>query len=570
MNSRDELTLVETIRRHASGTPDAVAFIFLRDGEIEQERITFGELDRKVSLLAASLLQKSNSGAPALLLYSTGSAFIYAFLACLYAGIVAVPVNVPRRRQSPAKLISILRDCQAKLVLTETDLINDLSSRFDSDDALRGTTLLVTDGALSALAAPLPPTALDPEALAFLQYTSGSTGHPKGVMVSHRNIMANQRMICEAFGHSAETVFVGWLPFHHDMGLVGNVMQPLYLGIPSVMMSAAAFVQKPIRWLKAISTYKATTSGGPNFAYDQCVRRCSEAELEGLDLSSWKVAFNGAEPVRADTIAQFEARFQKHGFSSTSFYPCYGMAEATLFIAGGIAGARPVISAFDTAQLEDASLNGSPARARAIVGCGFGRLDQQVIIVNPATRLECPPGKIGEIWVRGPNIARNYLRADGVIADCFAGRLADSGDGPFLQTGDLGLMHEENLYVTGRLKELIILRGRNIYPHDIERTVAESHPALHGCEGAAFSVDVNGEEKLVVIHEISRTYLNKFDSGEIMMSVREKLAADHDVGLHDLTLVRPLTIPKTSSGKTQRNVCQDLYVQRQLNRLQAA
>lgn len=565
MTSNENMTLVETIRRHASIRPDNIAFIFLRDGETEQERITFGELDSKVSRLAGLLRQQDRDNKPVVLLYSTGSAFIHAFLACLYAGIVAVPVNVPRKRQSPEKLISILRNSAGKRILTETALFGDLAGRFEADEFLGSVELLATDTDAWQTAQPLASADIDLDSVAFLQYTSGSTGNPKGVIVSHRNIMANQRMICEAFGHSDKTVFVGWLPFHHDMGLVGNIMQPLYLGIPSVLMSAAAFVQKPVRWLKAISKYKATTSGGPNFSYDQCVRRCSDAELAGLDLSSWKVAFNGAEPVRAETLAQFQAKFQRYGFSSRSFYPCYGMAEATLFVAGGVAGSEPVISTFDTAQLEDSSAGASGApRARDIVGCGFGRMGQKILIVHPETKRPCAPGSIGEIWVSGANIARNYLRADGAIADCFNGRLADTDEGPFLQTGDLGLIHEDNLYVTGRLKELIILRGRNIYPHDIERSVSDAHPALHGCEGAAFSVDVDGEEKLVVIHEVSRTYLNKFDTGDITSSVRERLAADHDVGLHDLTLVRPLTIPKTSSGKTQRNLCQDLYVQRQL------
>lgn len=555
------LSIVDRARRHATLRMNDVAYTFLADGDSKEESITFGELDAKASQISALLANFGPSTGPVLLLYPPGLEFIVSFLGCLYAGRPPVPVSIPRRSQSINKLRKIKENSGARLLLTDSSEFCNISARVAEDKGFEDVKILNTESLdLSRL---LGLEKISPNSsLAFLQYTSGSTGDPKGVMVSHENIVVNQTMIQEAFGHGDDTLVLGWLPFHHDMGLIGNIMQPLFIGCSAILMSPVAFAQKPVRWLRAISKYAATTSGGPNFAYDLCVRRCLDFELEGIDLGSWKVAFNGAEPVRATTLKAFAERFTPYGFSSKAFLPCYGMAEATLFITGAKPGTGFSDVAFDDAALTDwneakEALN--KENARLLVGCGAGRQGIDVRIVDPNSLLECDEGHVGEVWIAGANVAGGYWQNIEATRSTFHAFLNHSGQGPFLRTGDLGFLRGGELYVTGRLKEILIIRGRNFYPHDIETTVAAAHPSLHGCEGAAFPIDVDGEERLVVVHEVARTHLRCIDIDAVLMSVREQVAKNYELMLKDLVLVRPASIPKTSSGKTQRRRCAEMY-----------
>ncbi|NEO71021.1 AMP-binding protein [Moorena sp. SIO3H5] len=545
--------------------PNQLAYIFLKNGETQSGSLTYGQLDRQARAIASHL--QSMPGERALLLYPSGLEFISAFMGCLYAGVVAVPVYPPRRNQKLSRLLSIVNDAQACIALTTTSILADLEQRWASDGELAQLKLIATD-TIVADSQEFAPLSVTGSSLAFLQYTSGSTGKPKGVMVTHGNIIHNQQMIHQAFDHSEQSIVVGWLPLFHDMGLIGNVLQPMYLGIPCILMPPVAFLQKPIRWLKAISNYRATTSGGPNFAYDLCLKKVQPEQLANLDLSSWDVAYSGAEPVRAETLKQFGQKFANCGFNYRAFYPCYGMAETTLLATGGQKNQSPVIQGVLAGELEQNSVvetKISSDESRSFVGVGRPNLDTTVIIVNPESLTPSEPGQVGEIWVRGGSVTSGYWNCDQATQSAFQAYLKDSGEGPFLRTGDLGFFSKGELFVTGRLKDLIIIRGRNHYPQDIELTVENSHPALrsHGC--AAFSVERDGEERLVIAGEVERTYLRELNTEEVVSAVRHGIWMQHELKVYGVSLLKTGSIPKTSSGKNQRHVCRQYWLHKQLN-----
>ncbi len=549
--------LVERLRSRAAEVPDWPLYTFLADGEVEVERLTHASLDQAAGRIAAALRAVAAPGERALLLYPPGLDFIAAFFGCLYAGVVAVPAYPPHPRRDSPRLRAIARDAAPAVVLTTSALRATAGPRMAQAPELEGAVWLATDDLPAADWREPAPAADD---LAFLQYTSGSTALPKGVMVSHGNLVHNERMIGAAFAQDAGSVVVGWLPLYHDMGLIGNVLQPLASGGRCVLMAPVAFLQRPRRWLEAISRYGATTSGGPNFAYDLCVRRVPEGEREGLDLASWRVAYNGAEPVRAETLERFAAAFGACGFRRESFYPCYGLAEATLFVAGGAPGGGYRVRSVDAAALERhrAVPPAEGAPIRELVGCGGAWEGQRIAIVmpdvGPDTGSELPPGRIGEIWVSGPSVAQGYWRRPGQTAHDFRAVLASAPEGPrFLRTGDLGFVLDGELFVTGRLKDLVILRGRNHYPQDLELTAERAHPALRAGSGAAFAVDVEGEERLVLVYEVDRHPGASVDA--IADAVRRAVAEEHEVQVHRVVLVRAGTVPKTSSGKIQRRAC---------------
>src|SRR5258708_31346603 len=408
-------------------------------------------------------------------------------------------------------------------------------------------------------------------ALAFLQYTSGSTSAPRGVMLTHANLLHNSKLIQHCFEQTTESHSVIWLPPYHDMGLIGGIVQPLYTGFSATLMSPAHFLQRPIRWLEAISRYRASTSGGPNFAYELCIRKISHEERARLDLSSWCVAFNGAEPIRPDTLERFVEAFGPCGFRRESFCPCYGLGEATLIVSGGSVGDAPIIRRFQATASRDQS-GSEPARVvpdddgRPFVGCGKSLPGQQILIVDPTTLASCDLVCVGEVWINGPSVSQGYWNKPLETGRVFHASPTDGNSVDFLRTGDLGVLHDNQLFITGRLKDLIIIRGRNFYPQDIELTIERSLSILRpGC-GAAFGITVKGEEQLVIVHEVERRYRN-IDIEIITRQICHAIVQHYDVQPYAVVLLRPGGIPKTSSGKLQRYACREGFLNNTLSML---
>jgi acyl-CoA synthetase (AMP-forming)/AMP-acid ligase II len=554
--------LVELLSYRASNQPAQKAYTFLKGGETEAGELNYQQLHLQAQTIAAYLQSLEAAGERALLLYQPGLEFVCAFFGCLYANVVAVPAYPPRRNQNLSRLQAIATDSQATIVLTTTALLDNLKERSREDLNLAELHWIATDGLSSDLATAWKRPKLTRDTLAFLQYTSGSTDNPKGVMVTHGNLFHNSAIIHQSFGHSTNSRGVIWLPPYHDMGLIGGVLQPLYGSFPVTLMSPVDFLQQPIRWLQAISRYQATTSGGPNFAYDLCLRKITPAQIETLDLSSWEVAFTGAEPVRAETIEEFVKTFASCGFRKEAFYPCYGMAETTLIVSGGLKTEAPVIRQIDSSALEQNRVVSSTDEweSRTIVGCGRTWLNQTLLIVNPDTCTRCSPEQIGEIWVSGDSIAQGYWNRTQETEQTFDAYLADTKEGPFLRTGDLGFVQDDELFITGRIKDIIIIRGQNHYPHDIELTVEKSHPALRPNSGAAFAVDFNGAERLVVVHEVERSHLRKLEVKQVIDSIKEAVVAQHGIDIYATVLVKTSSIPKTSSGKIRRQACRAAFL----------
>ena len=575
-------TIVELLRRRARYQPDARAYTFLEDGEEESNSLTYAELDRQAQSIAAFLQTVAKTRERAVLLYPAGLDFIAAFFGCLYAGWIAVPAYPPqptRLSLGLSRLRAIIADAQPLVALTDAKFLSKASAILEHAPELKALKWRATNVLVKEPATKWRDPLITSEMVAFLQYTSGSTATPKGVMVSHANVLHNERMIKAAFQHSEQSTVVGWLPFYHDMGLIGNVLQPLYLGAPCILMAPVSFLQRPVRWLQAISRYRAHTSGGPNFAYDLCVKKISPEQRAGLDLSCWKLAFNGAEPIRQDTLARFASAFAACGFRREAFYPCYGLAEATLLVTGGLKAQPPRVYAAKGAALDQNRLTaaGRAKDVRELVSCGKAWLDGKVIIADPESLVRCRPNRIGEVWISGPHVAQGYWNRPEETTRMFQARLTDTGDGPFLRTGDLGVIKDGQLYITGRLKDLIIIRGRNYYPQDIEHTVEKSHPALRAGGCAAFSVQLEAEMRLVVMAEVDPRPKPDRTDGDLKLGgetaqvpeqqdrsvtsmIRQAVSDAHDVLVFKVVLLKRGNIPKTSSGKIQRHLCMARYL----------
>ncbi|GBE74660.1 acyl-CoA synthetase [Microcystis aeruginosa NIES-87] len=557
-------TLVELLRYRASSQPERLAYIFLRDGEIEEARLTYGELDQKARAIAAHLQSLEAKGERGLLLYPPGLDFISAFFGCLYAGVVAIPAYPPRRNQNLLRLQAIIADSQARFTFTNAALFPSLENQWAKDPELGAMQWIVTDEIDHHLREDWLEPTLEKNSLAFLQYTSGSTGTPKGVMVSHHNLLINSADLDGGWGHDQDSVMVTWLPTFHDMGLIYGVIQPLYKGFLCYMMSPASFMERPLRWLQALSDKKATHSAAPNFAYDLCVRKIPPEKRATLDLSHWCMALNGAEPVRAEVLKKFAEAFQVSGFKATALCPGYGLAEATLKVTAVSYDSPPYFYPVQANALEKNKIVGATetdTNVQTLVGCGWTTIDTQIVIVNPETLKPCSPEIVGEIWVSGSTIAQGYWGKPQETQETFQAYLADTGAGPFLRTGDLGFIKDGELFVTGRLKEIILIRGRNNYPQDIELTVQNSHPALRPSCGAAFTVENKGEEKLVVVQEVERTWLRKVDIDEVKRAIRKAVVQEYDLQVYAIALIRTGSLPKTSSGKIQRRSCRAKFLE---------
>jgi len=557
-------TVPELLRERARERPDRIGYSFLVDGDTEEVQLTYGQLDLRAGAVAAAVRAAGGvADTRVLLVFPPGLDFVTAFFGCLAAGVVAVPVYPPDPAaldRTLPRLLAVVRDAGPTIALTTSPLLGQLDLlRHVAPDvaALRWLAVDTLPDAGDGL--PEPAAAVGPDAVAVLQYTSGSTSVPRGVVLTHRNLLHNSHLIQQVFGTTEESRGVSWLPPYHDMGLVGGLLQPLFAGCPVTLMSPLHFLEEPMRWLRAIDRCRGTVSGGPNFAYELCIRAAEQAPPDRLDLSSWEVAFNGAEPIRAQTLRRFADAFAPAGFRPDAALPCYGLAEATLIVSG--ARRRGVAVAVDRLALEQ-HVAAAPADGRAVelTSCGRGTPDQRILIVDPATRVACPPGRIGEVWVGGPSVAQGYWRRPAETEQVFRARTGDGDDGPFLRTGDLGFLHDGDLVVTGRIKDLLIVRGRNHYPQDIELTAERADPGLRRGGAAAFLVDADGPEAhLVVVLEVRRQ-ADTVDVGGVAARVRRAVAVEQGLEVRTVVLVRAGGIPKTSSGKVQRWRCRQLYL----------
>jgi acyl-CoA synthetase (AMP-forming)/AMP-acid ligase II len=564
-------SLVTLLAARADSQPDERAYIFLSDRGAEEAVITFRELDDAARALAARLTKVAQPGDRVILVFPPGLEFLIAFFGCLIARVIAVPMMVPRRQSARDSSAGIMANCEPVVALTSPAFAirKDLQARFLNEQIL-WLSVDLTQMERSAADLPNP----EPEDIAFLQYTSGSTSEPKGVAVSHANLLANLEMIRVSLGNTKQSTYVNWVPLYHDMGLILNALEALYVGSLCVLMAPNAFMQRPLNWLRAIHHYRAEVGCSPNFGFDLCVSRYRADQMQDVDLSSWKVALNGAEPVHAETIKRFSVTFAGHGFNPAAAFPAYGMAEATLLIAGGRRGAGSV-----TRVVSRSGLQANEVRAPAdqtdvqtLVGCGRALVNERIAIVDPGSWKRLSPNQVGEVWANGANVARLYWRNAEASKANLNAQIAGENDGAnWLRTGDLGLLDEAGeLFITGRIKDLIIIRGINHYPQDIEHTVQALHPAFRQNCGAAFSVlDDRGEETLVIVQEIERTERNRIDPIEVTGLIREGVTDQHELFARHIVLIRPGTLPKTTSGKIQRSLTRRLWLERRLDDLTA-
>ena len=522
---------------------------FLRQGVDVTSELSYADLDRRARAAAVHLKRHGTAGDRVLLLYPAGLEFLIGFFGSLYAGMIPVPAYPPRLPHIDDRVRAIATDAGAVAAATDADTASRLEGCIDAGT---GTSLpcLAFESLPIDAAEDWRAPSVDRTTIAHLQYTSGSTATPKGVMVTHGNILSNMEDLYTGWAHDASSTIVSWLPAFHDMGLVYGLLTPIYARIPCVLMPPVVFLQRPVRWLQAMARFRGTHTAAPNFAYDHCARRVKPEDIPALDLSAWRVAVNGAEPVRPETIERFCNTFASAGFTRRTFAPGYGLAEATLKVTARRCGEGPAVKTIG---------------GRELVACGAPMLDTRVLIVDPATSVPVDDGQTGEIWVGGPSVAGGYWQRPEESAATFGGRTA-AGDGPFLRTGDLGVMSDGQLYVAGRIKDVLIIRGQNYYPQDIEASVERSGAQVRSGSGAAFSIDRDGEERLVVAYEVERT-VKPADAAPQIDAIRAAIVRDHELHADDVVLLRAGGAPKTSSGKIRRRACRDAYLDGSLDRL---
>ena len=566
-------SLVDVLQWRARKQPHQLAYRFLTDGEYDEVVLNYEELDRHARSIGALLQSSVKEGDRIILLFPPGLEFITAYFGCLYAKAIAVPAYPPHPARLEISLPIIRRiaaDADAAAVLLNSSLYNSLNNRNLIKTEFGNMKLLVTDNIeTKQLAEKWQQPDINSNDIAFLQYTSGSTATPKGVMISHNNLISNLALIEKSFGVTKEDYGIFWLPPYHDMGLIGGILQPIYSGATFTLMPHLLFLQRPIRWLQAISRFKATISGGPNFAYDLCIKKIRPEQRGQIDLSSWRVAFNGAEPIYHKTLDQFADYFAPCGFHRESFVACYGLAESTLFVAGGTKSTPPHVKNFLINKIEQNKIIESPERteeARSLVSCGQINTEQKIKIVNAESHEPCLPDEIGEIWVSGPSVASGYWNKPDETEFTFGAKLSKDDQGTFLRTGDLGFIHEDELYVTGRLKNLIISEGKNHYANDIERTVEASHRAIRPSSCVVFSIPINGREDVIIVAETDHKLL--ISEEEIYKSIRDAVSVNHGLHVTDIKLTMPGAIPRTTSGKTRHFLCKQYYLEGKLKEIE--
>lgn len=568
------VNLVAVALQRAMDHPEKTAFNFLKDGEEDLESISYAVLDKRAQSLAARLQSVSKIGDRALLLISPGLDFIVTFFACLYARIIAIPLYAPhpaRLENSIIFTLRVLEDATPSIVLLNQSLLDAIKKKQEISEKFRKikSFIAVEEDQKDWIGKWKQPI-ITADNIAFLQYTSGSTSSPKGVMVTHKNLYFNLNLIEKSFGQTNQSQVLIWLPPNHDMGLIGGILQPFFTGSTSTLMSPLFFLQKPVRWLNLISKLKITTSGGPNFAYELCLKKVKPEQRDKLDLSTWEVAFNGAEPISKNTMVRFAEFFGPCGFKKEALLPCYGLAEATLLVSGG-----PKNRGLRFKNLEKTSLDNHEIKfseksnegTKEVVSCGKIGEGIDVKIVDPKSLEECTNQKIGEIWISSQGVAKGYWNNPTVSDSTFRSYLSNNGDGPFLRTGDLGFISESELYVVGRLKNLIIIDGKNHYPHDIESIIESSHPAVFPGGSAVFSIDENGKEKVIAVAEIQHRMLDSLE--ELKKAVRNSVGKNYDLPIADIIITSPGQIPRTTSGKIKHFECRKKYLTGKLKEISA-
>ena len=563
--SPPETNFLDRLRYWTLAQPEQLAYRFLRDGEDDEVTLTYAELDTRARAIAAHLVSMGMQNKRALMMYPPGLEFVEALFGCYYANVVPIPAYPPRRNRNMGRINAISEDAHANVALTISDVYERSDGLMDEALSLKSVPWVCTDEIPTELCSDWTKPRVSGNDIGLIQYTSGSTGSPKGVVLTNQNLMANARMIMLGFELTPASQGLTWLPVYHDMGLIGGVLNPMYGGFTNTLMSPVSFLTRPIRWLKSISKHKITVSGGPNFSYALCVEKISDDQCDDLDLSSWCLAFNGAEPVRAAILKSFSEKFSPYGFRHESHYPCYGMAEAALIITGGKKSEAPAFRTFDRHELASyrvRELEPGDPDGNELVGCGNVIEDEELVIVNPESLQLLPDGQIGEIWVSSPSVGREYLDKPEESERTFRARTAADPSRTWLRTGDLGFVDQGELFVTGRLKDMIIVRGVNRYPQDIESTVESADPRLRTSGAAAFAIDHWDREQLVIVCEVERGPDVELDG--LTQIVRSAVAAEHEVAVDVVVLVRANSIPKTSSGKVQRRACRENYRQNKL------
>ena len=566
-------TLTELLRERALSSPDKHAYTFLIDGKKESQPLTYGELHRLARAIAALLQQHQAEGERALLLYPQGLEVIAAFCGCLYGGAIAIPVPPPesgRLKRTLPRLRAIVKDAKATLALTTASILSLVENVRDEFPEFQQMRWIDTEQVDLTLAEQWQDPQVTPNTLAYLQYTSGSTSTPKGVMLSHHNLIFHAGYLQKACGYTPLSITTTWMPYFHDYGLVEGMMVPLYNGTPCYLMSPFAFIKRPVQWLRNITRYNVTHSQAPNFAYDLCIRRVKPKQVAELDLSSWQAAGNAAEPINPKVMARFVETFARCGFSWKTFAPAYGLAEDTLLVSSKPKGEEPVLLTVETEAMEKDCIKVAKSEqkqgTRTIAGCGRLVCNTKVAIVDPDTKERCSEDGVGEVWVSDPSVAQGYWQRQEETAETFQAYIKDTHDGPYLRTGDLGFLHDGELFITGRIKDLIILRGTNHYPQDIEWTVQNLYSALRSDYGAAFSIDVEGEERLVLVQEVERRTTD-LDLDRCLGDIRQEIAEQHEVPTYAIVLAKPGTILKTASGKIQRRACRANFLGDKINYL---
>jgi len=568
-----QASLVDILRWRGKEQPHQLAYRYLNDGEYDEVVMTYKDLDRRARAIAALLQSSAKEGDRALLIFPPGLDFIAAFFGCLYAKIFAIPAYPPHPARPERNLPVILRianDAKPAVALLTLPLLDVIKSRKAISDEFGDIKLLATDNKeIDEWADEWKQSEIAGNDIAFLQYTSGSTTIPKGVIISHSNLVHNLGFIENSFGLTTKSHTVFWLPPYHDMGLIG-ILQALYTGYPATLIPHLMFLQRPIRWLQAISRFHATCSGGPNFAYDLCTRKIKPEQRQQIDLSSWEVAFNGSEPIYHKSLEQFADYFSPCDFSRDAFLPCYGLAESTLMVVGAPKSRSPLTRNLSNSGLEHNQVINSYEKAgdtRTLVSCGQNPPDHKIRIVNAETLAPCAVDEVGEIWVSGPSVANGYWNKPRETECTFGAMLCNSKEGPFLRTGDLGFLYEGELYITGRLKNLIISEGKNHYPHDIERTVEDAHPAIRPAGCAVFSISKSGIEQIIIIVERDQKHIVKDD--EVVIAIRRAVSINHELFVNDIRLINAGGIPKTTSGKTRHFLCKEYYLAGTFNEIKS-